>query len=209
MSKKKPDHTTPSWARIEPTVLALESFGITTITRPCPAPANGWNSDSKNHTTKIAAARASSAATRARVSLNRPPPWPLPTWSPPPRPPARLTDGRPARSRSRRCSSSASRRAGGGIGGGVEIGGGGGSADSSTGIGEEEEEGGRRRRRRRSRSRRSDLSRGRLRRLCRLLRHDGGQNGLGGLLGFESGAAACALFPISLAFLLGAFAGGL
>jgi hypothetical protein len=63
--------------------------------------------------------------------------------------------------------------------------------------------------RRRRRSRRSDLCRGRLRRLCRLLRHDGGRNGLGGLFGFESGAAACALFPISLAFLLGAFAGGL
>jgi hypothetical protein len=63
--------------------------------------------------------------------------------------------------------------------------------------------------RRRSRSRRSDLCRGRLRRLRRLLRHDGWGNDLGGLLGFESGAAACALFPISLAFLLGAFAGGL
>jgi hypothetical protein len=33
--------------------------------------------------------------------------------------------------------------------------------------------------------------------------------GLDGLLGFESGATARALFPVSLAFLLGAFAGGL
>jgi hypothetical protein len=57
--------------------------------------------------------------------------------------------------------------------------------------------------------RRSDLCSWRLRRLRRLLRHDGRRNGLGGLFGFESGAAACALFPISLAFLLCAFAGGL
>jgi len=57
--------------------------------------------------------------------------------------------------------------------------------------------------------RRSDLCNWRLRRLCRLLWHDGRRNGLGGLLGFESSSAARSRFPVSLAFLLGAFAGGL
>ena len=40
-SKKKPDETTPSWARIEPILLELEPFGIDTITLPLPDPANG------------------------------------------------------------------------------------------------------------------------------------------------------------------------
>jgi hypothetical protein len=61
----------------------------------------------------------------------------------------------------------------------------------------------------RDRRRRSDLCGWRLRRLCRLLWQDGRRNDLGGLLGFESGSAARSRFPVSLAFLLGAFAGGL
>src|SRR5258707_1156381 len=67
--KKKPDDTTPSWARIEPTLLELAPFGITTITRPLPLPANGWNSDTRNHTSATAAdgpARRRSRSWRSR-----------------------------------------------------------------------------------------------------------------------------------------------
>src|SRR5262249_12335946 len=74
-SKKKPDGTTPSRARIEPILLELAPLGMTTITRPLPPPANGWNRDTRNHTQSAATASASSAPTRARDGRQPGPLW--------------------------------------------------------------------------------------------------------------------------------------